>query len=320
MTTKYIVNNLSGQTISGNLTIGGNLIVTGTTTNSGLGIYRALLTQTNPIVGTNLDFFNRGLIIGEVYTITNYVAGDDFSNVAQVQTGIINETGCVFSATGDTPISWTNGSELTSSGIFVIDVLENTLGFDLNWDMNPLGGEGTYYCYNLSVGPKYNTFPRKFTSVMTQLTSVSGLPLIQYLAQPYSLTAKDDIILLRVSDFDLGQQVNGYLYYTPLEIKINQNADITPIVISGTVSPSFPFNNSSIDLFCDGIFVENFYGGNNSGADINSLVTALNTDPVTSYLGTYSTDGIDTVFLTIRTNLASQFCDNGTLTFEVFSD
>lgn len=48
------------------------------------------------------------------YTITNYVAGDDFSNVATVVSGTINTTGCVFIATSTTPTNWSNGSTLSS--------------------------------------------------------------------------------------------------------------------------------------------------------------------------------------------------------------
>jgi hypothetical protein len=85
MTTKYIVDNLSGQTINGDLTINGNLSVTGTT--SGLATYKALLTQLGVQTGTSLGDFNDGLIIGETYTITDYISDDDFSNVADVQSG-----------------------------------------------------------------------------------------------------------------------------------------------------------------------------------------------------------------------------------------
>jgi hypothetical protein len=42
MATKYIVDNLTGQTITGDITINGNLTFTGTSNNS--GTYRALLT------------------------------------------------------------------------------------------------------------------------------------------------------------------------------------------------------------------------------------------------------------------------------------
>ena len=90
MSTKYIVNNVSGQTITGGLKI------------NGIANYKALLTQTGPITGTSLNDFNYGLIIGETYTINIYENGDDFSNIADVQSGIINTSGCTFIATGET--------------------------------------------------------------------------------------------------------------------------------------------------------------------------------------------------------------------------
>ena len=85
MATKYIVDNLSGQTITGDLTINGNL----TTTNlNNSGTYRALLTQTGSLNGDS-NYFNNRLIIGETYEITDYQDYDDFSNVADVQSGIL---------------------------------------------------------------------------------------------------------------------------------------------------------------------------------------------------------------------------------------
>jgi hypothetical protein len=56
------------------------------------------------------------LVIGETYEITDYVAGGNFSNVADVISGTINQNGCVFIATGTTPSVWcgTTLTELTS--------------------------------------------------------------------------------------------------------------------------------------------------------------------------------------------------------------
>ena len=56
------------------------------------------------------------LVIGETYEITDYTAGGDFSNVADVQSGTINQNGCVFIATGATPTNYcgTTLTELTS--------------------------------------------------------------------------------------------------------------------------------------------------------------------------------------------------------------
>lgn len=61
---------------------------------------------------------NGSLVIGDTYEITDYVGADDFSNVADVQSGNINETGCVFVATGETPTVWSGGTELTELTIY----------------------------------------------------------------------------------------------------------------------------------------------------------------------------------------------------------
>lgn len=47
------------------------------------------------------------LTVGQIYEITEYVAGDDFVNV-----GGANVTGTIFTATGTTPTVWTNFSKL----------------------------------------------------------------------------------------------------------------------------------------------------------------------------------------------------------------
>ena len=51
------------------------------------------------------------LVIGTVYTITTFVAGDSFTNVGATA----NATGNIFVATGTTPTTWTNGSTLTAT-------------------------------------------------------------------------------------------------------------------------------------------------------------------------------------------------------------
>ena len=92
----------------------------------------ALLTQTGPVTFTSSTNSDGGLILNEIYTIDSYVSGDDFSNIAQVLSGVINTTNCVFKVTGNTntenfyPTTW-DGSELTSQGDMVVTVLENSL-------------------------------------------------------------------------------------------------------------------------------------------------------------------------------------------------
>jgi len=408
MATKYIVNNLSGQTIDGDITINGNLSVTGTT--SGLATYKALLTQLGVQTGTELFNFNDGLIIGETYTITDYISDDDFSNVADVQSGagtlldfdyvwspvvgitvnfngltgttsgsgsgasfdgywcgtttpiIINitidtggdgyvvgdtitilgtelsgstptndltitvtevspnVTGCVFIATGEAPTNWSNGSTLESSGNLVVKVLENNLGFDIEWDYD-IFGSGVYFGYNSTTGPLYNTFNRNTTFVLngSNPNPYFGPNLLETFVGPISLSEKDETIVVAVFDTEILESVPDSLYYFPIDIQIKQDTGTTPIVISGTVESSFPIDYPSISLFCNGNYIQSLYG-NGTVNDMSELITYLNFLPNTSYLGTYSDAGDGFVNLEMSTNLVNQFCSSGTLTFEVFND
>lgn len=319
MATKYIVDNLSGQTITGNLTINGNLTVTGVTTGS-LATYKALLTQTAPITTTNLNGFYDSFILGETYTIDTYVASDDFSNIANVISGVINQTGCQFIATGETPTNWDNGSTLTSAGSLAVTVLENNLGYDLYWEKDLLGQPGTYFATNNTTGAIYNNFNRNNVSVISQLTSLGPPTFINQYAGVGSYTAKDDIIVLTVYDFDIAGTVNDKLFYTPIQIDVKQDLNTTPIVISGSVEPSFPFTYVSTRLVCNGTNIESFVGDGTQVSNTTEMITQLNNDPTTGYLGTYSDGGSGVVLLQMATNLKNQFCSSGTLTLAIFSD
>jgi hypothetical protein len=322
METKYIVNNLSGQTIDGNITINGNLSVTGVTTGS-LSTYKALLTQLGSQTGTTLNGFggiNDGLIIGETYTIATYVSGDSFSNIANVTSGVIDTTGCVFIATGETPTNWDYGSTLVSSGNLVVKVLENNLGYDIEWDYDIFGSE-VYFGFNSTTGPLYNTFNRNTTFVLGggNPNPYIGPNLLETFIGPVSLSEKDDAIVVAVFDTEIPEAVPDSLYYFPIEIQIKQDTDTTPIVINGTVETSFPITLTSISLFCNGNYIQSLYGDGTVN-DMSELIIYLNSEPNMSYLGTYSDAGDGFVNLEMPTNLVNQFCSSGTLTFEVFND
>jgi hypothetical protein len=116
MGTKYIVDNLSGQTINGN------------PIDPKYKVFTALLTQ------SGVDDFQSGvefsLVIGRTYTFDNSLTGDNFSNVGGPNITEANTyDGYSFVATGTTPISWIGGSTLTwNTGAPVATVLENTVG------------------------------------------------------------------------------------------------------------------------------------------------------------------------------------------------
>ena len=406
MATKYIVNNVPGQTINGDITINGNLSVTGVTTGS-LATYKALLTQLGSQTGTTLGGFggfNDGLIIGETYTVNLYESGDDFSNIADLESGGVlgisysgvspsdgsfsgltgttdgfgagatfdvsitsgvtsttctlpgqgyqegntitilgtdiggtsptndltitvtgltpNSTGSVFVATGEIPTNWSNGSTLVSSGNLAVTVLENNLGYDIEWVNDDEFQPGFYLGVNSTTGPLYNTFNRNTTFVQGGGSSISffGPFISETFATPISFNEKDDSVVVAIFDLSEGPTpVSDNLYYFPIEIQILQDTDTTPIVISGTVETSFPFSAPSIDLVCNGNYIQTLYGGG-SVNDISELIIFLNSEPNISYLGTYSDAEDGGVLLEMPTNLVNQFCSSGTLTFEVFSD
>ena len=405
MVKKYIVNDLTGQNINGDITINGNLNVTGTT--SGLSTYKVLLTQLGSQTGTTLSGFNDGLIIGETYTITDYVRGDDFSNIADVTSGgtftfnsegiavsgkggagigfsgqtsgkgsgasfniswdngiytsvtiatsgggyvvgdiitilgtdigggrtpennltiritdfPINITGRVFIATGEIPTNWNSGSTLESSGNLVVTVLENNLGFDIEWVDGARFDPGIYFGFNSTTGPLYNTFNRNTTFILGggNPNPYYGPNLLETFIGPITLSEKDDTIVVAIFDTEILEPVSDSLYYFPIEIQIQQDVNTTPIVISGTVESSFPINYPSISLFCNGNYIQSLYGDGTVN-DMSELITYLNSESDMSYLGTYSDDGIGGVLLEMSTNLVNQFCSSGTLTFEVFND
>jgi hypothetical protein len=128
MSTKYIVDNLSGQTINGDITINGDFTVTGTTNIRPYKVFTALLTQNG--TSSTVNATSGLLIVGVSYLIDVYNAGDDFSNVGGPAAGLQGEwDGYSFLATGTTPNNWNNLSGLDyNTGAPVVTVLENTIG------------------------------------------------------------------------------------------------------------------------------------------------------------------------------------------------
>lgn len=330
---KYIVNNLGTQSINGSLTINGGLAVVGTASFEGnfvfdtisataisvndltvngnltniidgsyrIGTYKALLTQTATFSGTALNNFGAGLIIGETYTITNYVSGDDFTNVANVTTGNINETGCEFIATGGEPLVWSNGSELISSGNLVVDVLENNLGYDINWSHAAFGGEGYYFASkteDLMLIEPYS-FPRESVEMIVQKSSPleisSDFTPVTFNA---SLFIKDEIIGFEnqdnssLSSFPI-ITVGNRLYYTPVEIRHKQPKIKTVSIYSQLFAYTGSQNSSITDIYQSAFVITgtgSYYGepgfiGNNSyNSNIYDYWTENNLEQGSTYI------------------------------------
>ena len=284
-------------------------------------VYRALFTQTQQVTGTSLSFFNNALIIGETYIITNYVEDADFSNVADVQSGTINQSGCEFIATGETPNSWNDGTELQSSGSLVVNVLENSLGYDLNWQAVPFGGTGYYIGVNDTTGPIINSFPRNNVFISGQGTQPLNwpfFPAISLNCSTNSVDNKDDSLIINVLDLDGYESVNNALYYTPVEIRIT--TDPTPVQVFGTVQPSYPFNNLSMTIKCNNNTIWTIYSGYDDITDITVLVNELNVNTDFNILGVFSDDGEGGLILNTTNTIKEQFCQSGTMTFEIFND
>jgi hypothetical protein len=325
MGTKYIVNNVSGQTIDGNITINGSITVTGSSNSNGTANYKALLTQTGPITGTDMLDFNNGLIIGETYTISIYQNGDDFSNIADVQSGIINTSGCTFIATGETPSNYYNGSELISGGGLIVNVLENNLGYDIEWFYQPGEFSGTYVGINANTGPIYNSFNRNTTSINVGPPTFFYGPFVYDIYGGVSLgflSNKDDVFFIGVWDIVNFEPVDNSLYYQPIELTVKQDKDTTPIQTYGENVSNLPYNNVSVRVYAGNNLIQALYGDSTTVNNINELVDQLNINSTTNLLGTYSVnEGVENgIILTMATNLKNQLSPNNTLTFEVFND
>jgi hypothetical protein len=166
----------------------------------------------------------------------------------------------------------------------------------------------------------YNTFNRNTTFVLGRnQIPFYGITLTDAFILPFNFNEKDDSILIAVFDLSGLTPIADNLYYFPIEIQILQDTNTTPITISGTVETSFPIDYTSIDLRCNGNYIQSIYG-NGTVNDISELITYLNSESNMSYLGTYSDAGDGGVLLAMPTNLVNQFCSSGTLTFEVFND
>jgi hypothetical protein len=211
--------------------------LTGTTSGSGSGAsfyaYWCGATNNHVYIITSGD----GYVVGDTITILgtelsgSTPANDMIITVTEVNP---NVTGCVFIATGDTPIVWGN-SVLTSVGDLVVDVLENTLGDELVWLYDPLFQEGLYLV-SFSEYINNNNLCYIFPRNKTQITTPSFIDPFNYdfFSPPQFnlivssqigsfLGATEDIIFLSVYDLDIIDLVGDSLYYTPIEIKLNSN-------------------------------------------------------------------------------------------------
>ena len=209
-TTKYIVDNVTGQTITGDLTINGNFTITGTTNTRPYKVYTALLTQSGG--DSDAGLIDNGIVVGVTYRITPYgnEIGVDFTNIGAPN----NNAGTYFVATGITPNSWginTNDSWVLqyNSGAPVVTVLENTIG-NVYWLYDVEG----YYTGNLTNGFIGNLFFSNSRMVFYSGNLLIGLGVIDIYKNDDNQIGLDTFIAAS------GFATNGALINTPIEIRI----------------------------------------------------------------------------------------------------
>ncbi len=104
-------------------------------------VYEALLLQTAPTTQTSGT-----LLIGAIYTLTTFNAGDNFSNM-ELLSGTVNTTGSTFRAIVDTPTDYSHSSVLDYDGApYVVSINSdgdfapsiNTIG-DIVWSYDGTG-------------------------------------------------------------------------------------------------------------------------------------------------------------------------------------
>jgi hypothetical protein len=197
MSTKYIVNNVTGQTITGDLTINGNVTITGTTNTRPYKVYTALLTQSGG--DSKVDITSGSLTVGVTYWITSGSDGD-FTNVGAPN----NNTDTYFVATGDVPSSWgTSGSLRYNEGSPVVTVLENTIG-------------NIWFTY-FETGKYGVTFSNPIVDFNKVTCNISN-SFIGY-SYGYLLNSYSPIVLQNI-DLNNLQYIDSCLSNTPIEIRV----------------------------------------------------------------------------------------------------
>jgi hypothetical protein len=191
-TTKYIVNNLSGQTINGESVI------------PQYKVYTALVTQSGG--DEQLDISSGSLTIGVTYWINDDGgSGWDFTNVGAPN----NDLGTYFVATGTTPANWgTNGMLSYVTGAPVVTVLENTIG-NIWFTYNGIG------YYHITKDSNFEQ-TKTFVILTNNLSGNFGI-ISQNMALGFECYG-DEIIQLSTAVDNAYE--NGVLYNTPIEIRV----------------------------------------------------------------------------------------------------
>lgn len=167
-------------------------------------VFTALSTQS----GTDsiVSLTSGELVIGITYRIKAYTEGDDFTNVGAPN----NNVDTYFIATGTTPNTWTNSSELNfNEGAPTVIIAENTLGnvwFQFNADGNYLVlSEGLF------------TIGKTFVSIGDLSTCCSSDAFGKAIFN--NSTEYDGQCEITTLD-STNTPINGQLYSTPIRIEV----------------------------------------------------------------------------------------------------
>ena len=139
--------------------------------------YKAIVSQTVIYLYSGL------LVVGQKYIVDVLEAGDDFTNVGYVSTGVI------FTATGTTPTNWSNGSSVVDvfeSQPIIDNVIFDTLPLTVSWGDD---GTGNFTTILESAGlfrAEKTFFDNLFTLLNDDLISIgTGLNYLQVTIEVY---------------------------------------------------------------------------------------------------------------------------------------
>jgi len=156
-------------------------------------VYVALLNQVTISTTSGL------LEVGKTYIIKTLTAGDDFANVGYV------DLSTPFVATGTTPTTWTNLTEvinMTDSAPVAL-VLENTIGGDIIW---------TYSGVREYNGTLSNAFPENKTAFFINLGETDfGSDVI------FSRNSNNDVFIMTAQS---STNTDGVLSNSTVEIRV----------------------------------------------------------------------------------------------------
>jgi hypothetical protein len=202
MATKYIVDNVTGQTITGDLTINGNVVITGATNTRPYKVYTALVTQTGG-TDANQTSGDEFIMKGRTYYINDNPDNIDISSIGAPN----NNVGTSFVATRDANGEFNFNLKLDfNAGAPTVIVLENTIG-------------NIWFTY-VDVGQYYANSNSLFTD--TKTCTFFGPPytdefIESIITQDYTTS---DLTRISFWTFHDGTTMDNYLMNNPIEIRV----------------------------------------------------------------------------------------------------